>query len=93
MSSGFFQIGILVSADTAKYIALINTCFGTYKFLRLPMGLRQSPNVFQLLMDKVLHGLKFVNVLCYLDDVCIFSSTFDKHLQDIKDVLDFRKQL
>ena len=38
-------------------------------------------------MDKVLHGLKFVNVLCYLDDVCIFSSTFDKHLQDIEDVL------
>lgn len=44
MSSGFFQIGI--SADTAKYTAF-NTCFGTYIFLRLPMGLRQSPNVFQ----------------------------------------------
>ena len=84
MSSGFFQIGI--SADTAKYTAF-NTCYGTYKFMRLPMGLRQSPNVFQLLMDKILKGLTFVSVLCYLDDVCICSSSFSKHLQDIDDVL------
>lgn len=84
MSSGFFQIGI--SADTVRYTAF-NTCFGSYKFLRLPMGLRQSPNVFQLLMDKILKGLTFVSVLCYLDDVCICSSSFEKHLQDIDEVL------
>ena len=28
-------------------------CFGTYKFLRLPIGLKTAPNTFQLLMDKV----------------------------------------
>lgn len=84
MSSGFFQIGL--SSDSAKYTAF-NTCFGTFKFLRLPMGLRQSPNFFQLLMDKILKGLTFVSVLCYLDDICICSATFDKHLQDIAEVL------
>lgn len=38
-------------------------------------------------MDKILNGLQFVSVLCYLDDVCICSSSFEKHLQDIDDVL------
>ena len=49
MSQGYFQMKI--SADSSRYTAF-NTPFGTFKFLRLPMGLRQSPNSFQLLMDK-----------------------------------------
>ena len=85
LSSGFFQMGI--SPESTRYTAF-NTCFGTYKFLRLPMGLKTSPNSFQLLMDKVLHGLKFKSCLCYLDDVLICSETFDKHMDDLKNVFD-----
>ena len=33
------------------------------------MGLKTSPNRFQLLKNKVLNGLSFRNTLCYLDDV------------------------
>ncbi len=51
------------------------------------MGLNTSPNSFQLLMDKVLNGLTFVSVLCYLDDICVFSETFDQHLIDLHEVL------
>ncbi|VDH94860.1 Hypothetical predicted protein [Mytilus galloprovincialis] len=50
------------------------------------MGLKTAPNTFQMLMDKVLHGLKFKSCLCYLDDVLIFSDTFEKHLSDLKEV-------
>jgi hypothetical protein len=59
-------------------------CFGTYKFLRLPIGLKTAPNTFQLLMDKVLHGLKFKSCL-YLDDVLICSETFE-HMSALKEV-------
>ena len=83
LSSVFFQMGI--SAESSRYTAF-NTCFGTYKFLRLPMGLKTAPNTFQLLMDKVLRGLKFRTCLCYLDDVLICSETFEKHLDDIKEI-------
>lgn len=83
LSSGFFQMGI--SPESSKYTGF-NTCFGTYKFLRLPMGLKTSPNSFQLLMDKVLHGLKFKSCLCYLDDVLICSQTFEQHIDDLSDV-------
>lgn len=50
------------------------------------MGLSTAPNSFQLLMDKVLRGLTFKSVLCYLDDILICSSTFDQHLADIQEV-------
>ena len=85
LSKGFFQMPI--SSDSTRYTAF-NTCYGTYKFLRLPMGLKTSPNSFQLLMDKVLRGLTFKSVLCYLDDVLICSETFQQHLDDLQSVFD-----
>ena len=84
MSQGYFQMAI--SSDSTRYTAF-NTPFGTYKFLRLPMGLRQSPNFFQLLMDRILNHLTFESVLCYLDDVCIASETFSEHMQKLHEVL------
>jgi hypothetical protein len=83
MSSGFFQMKL--APDSTKYTAF-NTCFGTFKFLRVPMGLHTSPNSFQLLMDKVLSGLTFKSCLCYLDDVLIFSETYEQHLADLDQV-------
>lgn len=85
LSSGFFQMRI--APESSKYTAF-NTCFGTYKFQRLPQGLKTSPNSFQLLMDKILTGLSFRSTLCYLDDVLIFSETFDQHLADLQEVFD-----
>lgn len=85
LSSGFFQMGI--AKESTKYTAFNTcTCFGTYKFLRLPMGLSTSPNSFQLLMDKLLRGLTYKSVLCYLDDVIVCSNTFDQHLSDLCEV-------
>ena len=60
LSSGFFQMKI--SPSSSKYTAF-NTCFGTFKFNRLPMGLSSAPNSFQLLMDKILSGLTFQSCL------------------------------
>lgn len=50
------------------------------------MGLKTAPNSFQLLMDKVLKGLTFKSVLCYIDVVIVYDS-FEQHLQDIHEVL------
>ena len=82
LSSGFFQMGL--SSDSSQYTAF-NTCFVTYKFSRLPMGLKTAPNTFQLLMDKVLRGLKFKSCLRYLDDVLICSETFEQHMSNLKE--------
>ena len=85
LSSGFFQMGI--APESTRYTAF-NTCFGTFKFLRLPMGLSTAPNSFQLLMDKVLRGLTFKSCLCYLDDVLIASEKFSDHIADVREVFE-----
>ena len=83
LSSGFFQMGI--SPDISRFTAF-NMCFGTYKFSRLPQGLKTSPNSFQFLMDKLMNGLSFKSVLYYLDDILIVSETFDEHICDLQEV-------
>ena len=62
------------------------TPFGKYEFLffKVPFGLAQAPAYFQLLMNKVLKGLKFV--MTYLDDIIIFSENESQHLEHLETV-------
>ena len=56
--------------------------FGKYEFLMVPSGLAQAPAYFQLLMNKVLKGLKFA--MTYLDDIIIFSQDESQHLEHLE---------
>ena len=58
--------------------------FGKYEFLMVPFGLAQAPAYFQLLMNKVLHGLEFA--MTYLDDIIIFSKNELQHLEHLETV-------
>ena len=58
--------------------------FGKYKFLMVPFGLAQAPAYFQLLMNKVLHGLDFA--MTYIDDIIIFSKNELQHLEHLETV-------
>ena len=60
------------------------TLFGKYKFLMVPFGLAQAPAYFQLLMNKVLHGLGFA--MTYLDDIIIFNKNALQHLEHLETV-------
>ena len=60
------------------------TPFGKYEFLMVLFGLAQAPAYFQLLMDKVLKGLKFA--MTYLDDIIIFSVNELQHLEHLETV-------
>ena len=58
------------------------TPFGKYEFIMVPFGLAQTPAYFQLLMNKVLKGLKFA--MTYLDDIIIFSENELQHLEHLE---------
>ena len=58
------------------------TPLGKYEFLMVPFGLAQAPAYFQLLMNKVLNGLKFV--MMYLDNIIIFSKNESQHLEHLE---------
>ena len=58
-----------------------------FEFNVMPFGSMNASSTFQRLMDRVLRGLTWKQCLVYVDDVLIFSSTFEKHLIDIDEVL------
>ena len=49
----------------------VTTPFGLFEFVRMPFGLRNAAQTFQLFMDQVLRSLPSVSV--YIDDVLIAS--------------------
>ena len=51
--------------------------YGTYRFRRLAMGLRNSAQSFQKMMNWVLDSLP--NVYCYLDDILVHSKNEEEH--------------
>ena len=83
IKSAFFTMPI---SQESQHLTAFNTCFGTYKFLRLPQGLKTAPQSFQMLMDKVFKGLTFRSTACYMDDVAIMSPSWSRHLVDIQEV-------
>ena len=59
---------------------------GKYEFLRMPFGVKNTPAVFQELMQSIFSDN---TMFCtpYMDDIVIFSDTWDDHLQHIETVL------
>ena len=60
--------------------------FGLFEFRVLSFGLRNSPATFQRLMDQTLQGLSDFTV-AYIDDIGIFSNTWEDHLRHLEVVL------
>ena len=59
---------------------------GVNDFLRMPYGLRSGVMSFQMLTSQVLKGLNWMFALCYIDDILIFSSNFEEHLDHLGQV-------
>ncbi len=62
-------------------LCTIITSFGKYKYLRLSMWLKCSPNIAQADMENVLSDIKDANV--YIDGVGAFSNDWDHHVNDL----------
>src|SRR5688500_15099801 len=59
------------------------TTLAKYEYLRLPMGLCNSPNIFQEKMSELMIGLEFSRA--YLDDLLIISKTdLNEHLEHLE---------
>ena len=60
--------------------------FGKYEYVKVPFGLPQVLAYFQELMTGVLKDLPFA--MAYLDDIIIYSSTPEEHLEHIRTVFE-----
>ncbi len=59
---------------------------GLFQFRVMPFGLCNAPATFERLMAFVLAGLQWSKCLVYLDDVIVYSETFEQHLQHLQEV-------
>ena len=85
MRAGFHQIPLSEnSMDRSTFV----THHGSWKFRRMPFGLRNAPQSFQQLMSSVFRGANYQYLLIYIDDIIIFSRSVDEHLVHLKSVFD-----
>ena len=68
--SGYWQIDVQ-EEDRDK--TTFSTGSDTYRFKRMPFGLKTAPATFQILMQQVLSEALGEYVLVYLDDIIIYS--------------------
>lgn len=71
--------------EKSQYLCTINTTFEKYKYKRLPMGIKCSPDFAQVTMDKILRGINDAEV--YIDDLEDFSESWQYHLTILYDIL------
>ncbi len=56
---------------------------GLYQFKRMPFGYRNGPPIFQRVMQDILSPYLWIFALVYIDDIVIYSKTFDEHCEHL----------
>ncbi|KAL6459678.1 hypothetical protein MHYP_G00314370 [Metynnis hypsauchen] len=84
LKSGYYQLEV-EPADCPK--TAFTTPFGTWQFRKMPQGLTNSPATFQRTMERVMAGINLQELIAFLDDLIIFSSTLEEHEQRLMTVL------
>eukprot|EP00957_Ditylum_brightwellii_P087944 6697293-Ditylum_brightwellii.AAC.1 len=87
LNMGYYHIEITPASSALCTILLP---WGKYKYLKLPMGLCNNPNIFQEKMSEMFMGIKEVRV--YIDDLLLITmGSWKNHLEKLDEVLDRSK--
>ncbi|GFW59129.1 retrovirus-related Pol polyprotein from transposon 17.6 [Trichonephila clavipes] len=85
LRAGYHQVKVHVEdQDKTAFVCP----FGTYRFLRMPYGLRNAPATFQRLMNRFCNGLEDILALPYLDDIIITQKGIEVDPEKVASILD-----
>ena len=83
LNMGYYHIRL---SPNSQVLCTIILPWGKYEYLRLPMGLSNSPDIFQEKMSELMSDLEYVRT--YLDDLLVITNgTFEDHIQKLDAVL------
>ncbi len=82
LCKGYWQIPL---TNTSKELTAFRVPSGLYQFTVMPFGLHGAAATFQRTMDCVLRGTEDF-AAAYIDDVVVYSSTWEDHMEHLSDV-------
>ena len=83
LAKGYWQVPM---AEGSREKTAFITPQGLFQFTVMPFGLQGAPATFQRMMDRLVSSMAEFCV-AYLDDLVIFSSSWEEHLSHISHVL------
>ena len=85
LASGYWQTPV---AARNRPKTSFSTHTGQFQWKVMPFGLTNGPASLTHLMNLALDGLTWIYCLVYLDDIIVWSATFDEHLHRLRQVFD-----
>ena len=83
LKSGYWHVSL---DKESSMLTTFQTCFGRYRWFRLPFGLSVSAEIFQKRLQRALEGLE--GVVCVADDVIIHGKKEEEHERNLKNFLE-----
>jgi hypothetical protein len=76
-NKGYHQFGL---TERAQKLTAFVTEDGFWEYVRMPFGLKNAPAHFQRTMDAILGIYRWDFALAYIDDIIVYSKTFEEHM-------------
>ena len=89
LRSGFHQIRL---DKESIPLTAFRTRYGHYEFLVLPFGLTNAPATFMALMHEIFKEHLDDFIIIYLDDILIYSKTWEEHLKHVRATLEILRK-
>jgi len=81
--SGYHQVPMFLENQE---ITCFTTLYGNYNFKVMHFGLRNAPATFKREMNRIFFNLIGKSVFVYIDDLVVFSPSFEQHIKDLAEV-------
>ena len=84
MTNSFFQTRM---HPDDVHLTAVNTPWGLYEWLVMPMGIKNAPSIHQRRVTAALRP--YIGKIChvYLDDIVIWSQNIDEHIKNVRLIL------